>query len=158
MNGGTAETFIDIEGGRLCFVEQGQGAPIVYLHGQIGSHRWYERVMDVPGAKTVALDMPSFGRSTPLAGVPEIDRYADAVLSFIEKRGLERPVVVGHSFGGSVAMSLGVRFPNRVSGMVLVDSAAPCGLADSPESHPLKEMMRTHREILARPSAPSLRR
>ncbi len=144
-----AGKFVTIDGIEIYFVERGSGIPIVYVHGNIGSHRWFERVMEIPGAKTIALDMPNFGQSSPLAGVPDIDRYADAVLSFIEKRGLERPALVGHSLGGAVAISLASRFPGRIRGLVLVDSAAPSGLVTPREHYTAIEMMRTNRDVLA---------
>jgi pimeloyl-ACP methyl ester carboxylesterase len=142
-------TIIDIGDLGIFFVEQGEGTPVLDVHGNTGSCRWFERVMDVPGARTVALDMPNFGRSKPLPGEPDIDRYADAVAAFIRARGLDRPVLVGHSLGGAVAMSLAARNPTLVRGLVLVDSAAPSGLVTPKDRHPLIEMMRTNRAALA---------
>jgi branched-chain amino acid transport system permease protein len=134
---------------RISYVEHGEGVPVLYVHGNTGSCRWYERVMDVPGTRTVALDMPNFGRSKPLEGEPDLDRYADAVAAFIRALPIDRPVVVGHSLGGGVAISLAVRAPALVRGLILVDSAAPSGLVTPKERHPLIEMMRTNRAVLA---------
>jgi pimeloyl-ACP methyl ester carboxylesterase len=128
--------------------EKGEGVPVLYVHGNTGSSRWFERVMNVPGARTIALDMPNFGRSKPLSGDPDIDRYADAVAEFIGARRLDRPVVVGHSLGGGVAISLAVRNPALVRALLLVDSAAPSGLVTPEDRHPLIEMMRTNRAVL----------
>jgi pimeloyl-ACP methyl ester carboxylesterase len=130
------------------YVEQGEGVPVLYVHGNTGSCRWFERVMDVPGCRTVALDMPNFGRSGPLAGEPDMDRYAEAVAGFIRSRGLDRPVLVGHSLGGGVCISLAARFPGLARAMILVDSAAPSGLVTPEERHPAIEMMRTNRAVL----------
>jgi pimeloyl-ACP methyl ester carboxylesterase len=105
--------------------------------------------MDVPGARTIALDMPNFGRSKPLPGEPDIDRYADAVLAFIRALGLGRPVLVGHSLGGAVAISVTARFPRLIRGLVLVDSAPPSGLVTPRERYPLFEVWRTNRPVLA---------
>ena len=142
-------TIIEIGDLAISFVERGEGIPVLYVHGNLGSSRWYERVMDVPGARTVALDMPNFGRSKPLPGEPDIDRYADAVAAFIRARALDRPVLVGHSLGGAVAMSLAARFPSLIRALVLVDSAAPSGLVTPRERHPMIELMRTNRAVLA---------
>jgi pimeloyl-ACP methyl ester carboxylesterase len=141
-------TVVDIGDLGIFFVEHGEGVPVLYVHGNTGSSRWFERAMDVPGARTVALDMPNFGRSKPLPGEPDIDRYADAVTAFIRARALDRPVLVGHSLGGAVAMSLAARFPRLIRGLVLVDSAAPSGLVTPKDRHPLIEMMRTNRAVL----------
>jgi pimeloyl-ACP methyl ester carboxylesterase len=134
--------------GTIFSVERGEGIPVLYVHGNTGSWRWFERVMDVPGARTVALDMPNFGRSKPLSGDPDIDRYADAVAAFIRVRGLDRPVIVGHSLGGAVVMSLAARLPQLPRALVLVDSAAPGGLATPKDRHPVIELMRTNRAVL----------
>jgi branched-chain amino acid transport system permease protein len=139
---------IDIGDFSIFFVERGKGMPVLYVHGNTGSCRWFERVMDVPGTRTIALDMPNFGRSKPLPGEPDIDRYADAVAAFIRAQGLDRPLLIGHSLGGTVAMSLAARFPSLIRGLVLVDSAAPSGLVTPRERHPMIEMMRTSKAVL----------
>ena len=150
---------VDIGELGIFFVEHGEGVPVLYVHGNTGSSRWFGRAMDVPGARTVALDMPNFGRSKPLPKEPDIDRYADAVAAFIRARALDRPVLVGHSLGGVVAMSLAARFPRLIRGLVLVDSAAPSGLVTPKDRHPVIEMMRTNRAVLTqalRAVAPTL--
>lgn len=139
---------VDIGDLAIFCVDQGAGIPILYVHGNTGSWRWFERVMDVPGTRTVALDMPNFGRSKPLPGEPDLDRYADAVAAFIRARSLDRPVLVGHSLGGAVAMSLAARYPALIRALVLVDSAAPGGLATPGDRHPVIELMRTNRAVL----------
>jgi pimeloyl-ACP methyl ester carboxylesterase len=141
-------TIVEIDDLAISFVERGEGVPLLYVHGNTGSWRWFERVMEVPGVRTVALDMPNFGRSKPLSGEPDIDRYADAVAAFIRARALDRPVLVGHSLGGAVAMSLAARHPGVPRALVLVDSAAPGGLATPKDRHPVIELMRTNRAVL----------
>jgi branched-chain amino acid transport system permease protein len=141
--------FLDIGGTRVFFVEKGRGLPVVYVHGNTGSHQWFDRVMDIAGARTIALDMPNFGRSGPLAGPVTMDNYADAVAAFIRALDLEPVILVAHSLGGAAAISLAVRNPQAVCGLVLVDSAAPSGLVTPRDRHPLIEMMRTRRDILS---------
>jgi branched-chain amino acid transport system permease protein len=142
-------TIIEIGDLAISFVEQGQGITVLYVHGNVTSGRFYERVMDVPGVHAIALDMPNFGRSKPLPGEPDLDRYADAVAAFVRARGLDRPVIVGHSLGGGVVMSLAARFPQLPRALVLVDSIAPSGLATPPERFPLIEAMRNNRPLVA---------
>jgi pimeloyl-ACP methyl ester carboxylesterase len=154
------EHHVELGGTRLSYVTHGGGMPLLYVHGNTGSSRWFQRVMEVPGCLSVALDMPNFGRSDPLPGEPDIDAYADAVGAFIAAAGIPRPVLVGHSLGGAVAISLAARNPGLVRGLMLVDSAAPSGLVTPADRHPLIELMRTNREILSRSLAvtvPSLK-
>lgn len=142
--------FTDVGTTRVFFVERGAGLPLLYVHGNTGSSRWFERVMDMPGCRSLALDMPNFGRSGPLTADPDIDRYADAVGGFISALDLEKPVLVGHSLGGAVAISLVARHPKLVRGLVLVDSSSPSGLVTPEDRHPLVEMMRTDRDFLSK--------
>jgi branched-chain amino acid transport system permease protein len=62
---------------------------------------------------------------------------------------LEGAVVVGHSLGGSVALSLAARHAKLIGGLVLVDSGAPSGLKTPVERFPAIEMMRTNPQVLA---------
>jgi pimeloyl-ACP methyl ester carboxylesterase len=143
-------TVIDVGGTPVYYREQGAGLPVLFVHGNTGSCRWFERVMDIPGCRTIALDLPNFGRSGPLPGDPDIDRYADSLAGFIRALGIDRPLLVGHSLGGSVAMSLAVRFPQLIRALMLVDCAPPSGLVTPVERHPVIEMMRTSKAVLAK--------
>jgi branched-chain amino acid transport system permease protein len=140
---------INIDGISINYVENGSGPVLLYIHGNTGSLLWFDRVMSIPGWRTIALDIPNFGRSGPLPGEISIDRYADAVASFIGALDVKRPVVVGHSLGGSVALSLAARYPELLRALVLVDSGPPSGLKTPVESHPAIEMMRTNPQVLA---------
>lgn len=138
---------VDILGTTMTYVEAGRGTPVVYVHGNTGSSRWFSLVMDIPGVRTVAVDMPNFGDSGSLA-IADIDAYADHVATFIRTLGLEKPVLVGHSLGGAVIMALAARNPALPRALVLVDSAAPTGLK-TPEAHyPYIEMFRTNRDMM----------
>jgi branched-chain amino acid transport system permease protein len=147
--------FIDAAGVAIEYVTCGSGEPVIYLHGNLASLMWYEKVMDLPGCRTIALSLPNFGGSGPMPGEVDIDRYADFLGLFIERVSLGKaPILVGHSLGGAVAISLAVRRPELVRALVLVDSAAPSGLKTPEERHPLIEMMRTNRDFLAKALAP----
>lgn len=138
---------VTVLGKKINYVEQGQGTPVVLVHGNTGSSRWWSLVMDLPGCRTIALDMPNFGRSEALE-VDDIDVYADHVAAFIKALGLEQPVVVGHSLGGAVVMSMAARNTDLARAIVLTDSASPAGLK-TPEAHyPYIEMYRTNRDLM----------
>ena len=120
---------------------------ILYIHGNTGSSRWYERVMVIPGYRTIALDMPNFGRSDPV-DVADIDIYADWVTRFCDELSLKGVTVVGHSLGGAVAMSMVLRRPDIADRLLLVDSAPPGGFPTPKEHYPVIEMYRTNRDLL----------
>jgi pimeloyl-ACP methyl ester carboxylesterase len=141
--------FATAGGYKLYYVESGKGFPLLYVHGNTGSSRWFEKVMDFPGARALAFDLPNFGRSSAAPSATEIDVYGDAIGGFIEALRLKDPVLVGHSLGGAAAISLAARRPELVKSLVLVDSAPPSGLVTPPEHIPLLAMMRTNRAVLS---------
>ncbi|GAB6275758.1 MAG: alpha/beta fold hydrolase [Rectinema sp.] len=143
-----ASGFAAVIGVSMFFVTAGDGVPVVYVHGNTGSSVWFRPVMDVPGCRTVAIDMPNFGQSSPLDGDISIQRYAAYVAGFMDVRGLREAVVVGHSLGGCVVQALALERPDLVKAMVLVDSGAPDGLLTPKDRHPVIELMRTNRTVL----------
>jgi branched-chain amino acid transport system permease protein len=138
---------VQVLGKQVYYVENGTGLPVVLVHGNTGSSAWWSQVMDLPGYRVIALDLPNFGRSEALE-VADIDVYADHLAAFIAALKLEAPVVVGHSLGGGVVMSLAARNPKIAKAIVLIDSASPSGLV-TPEAHyPYIEMFKTNRDLL----------
>ena len=114
-------------GSTMFYSQWGEGAPLLYLHGNTGSSRWFREVMDMPGYRTIAVDMVNFGRSDRIEEI-SIDAYADHVAAFIDALGIEPCYVVGHSLGGGVAMSLAMRYPGKVRRLALVDPAPIDGM------------------------------
>jgi branched-chain amino acid transport system permease protein len=138
---------VSVMGKELHYVENGSGSPVVLVHGNTGSSRWWGGIMDLPGHRVIALDLPNFGRSDALE-VADIDVYADHLAAFIAALGLVRPAVVGHSLGGAVVMSMAARNPELAAAVVLVDSGSPAGLKTPEEHYPYIEMFRTNRAMM----------
>jgi branched-chain amino acid transport system permease protein len=115
--------------------------------------------MDLDGCRVLAPELPNFGRSARLE-VADIDVYANYLGIFIDKLGLTKPVIVGHSLGGAVVMSLLARRPELASALVIVDGAAPGGLKTPEEHYPIIELYRTNRDYMRKALAavtPTLR-
>ena len=153
-------SYIDVDGTSLFYLERTpepksehdsaerpETAPILYIHGNTGCNLWFERVMDIPGRRTIALDLPNFGRSDRIDEA-DIDRYASSVAGFIRELDLGSPVVVAHSLGGAVGIALAVNHPELVSRLMLVDSAAPDGLTTPEEHYEIIELYRTSRSLM----------
>jgi pimeloyl-ACP methyl ester carboxylesterase len=116
---------------RLYAEELGSGPPVLLLHGLGGSgYTWRYMVGALARHhRVIALDLKGFGRSDK----PYDQQYAAVdqaayVQSFLEQRGLRGVTLVGHSFGGAVAMVLALDLqrqqPDRISRLVLMDTPA----------------------------------
>ncbi len=118
------ERHIDVEGHRVRYLTAGEGPPLVLLHGVgTSSGEWSWVLPDLARDHLVfAIDLPGYdGSYEPPDYSPAFT--ASFVNSFLDAVGVERAVVVGNSFGGLVALHLALSEPERVSALVLSDSA-----------------------------------
>ena len=98
---------------------------LVLLHGQPGSAADWQQVADrLPVTfGVIAVDRPGYGTSRQPAG--GFGYGARAVLAELDARGIERAVLVGHSYGGGVALSVATLAPGRVEALILLASVGP---------------------------------
>jgi branched-chain amino acid transport system permease protein len=146
------EKRITVNGKTMNYRRNGKGTPVIYVHGNYGCNRWFDKVMDISNAHTVAPDLPNFGESDPLDEA-DIDVYADYLYAFLQELQNEIQVfppyvLVGHSLGGGVAISLTLRHPEAVDRLMLVDSAPLNGLTIAEDHYPLVEMFKSDRNLL----------
>jgi pimeloyl-ACP methyl ester carboxylesterase len=118
--------FVTVDGVRLHYIEQGSGAPVVFVHGN-GALAEDWTVSDVmqrtaaAGFRAIAFDRPGFGWSERPRGrdfSPETQ--ARLIRSACRQLRLERPIVVGHSWGTMVALAMALDAPGEVRGLVLI--------------------------------------
>lgn len=116
--------FIEIDGNRIHYVDVGEGRPIVFLHGLGAQLHHFRHTLFThfgPGYRLIALDRPGSGYSVRASGATgRLPEQAALVRGFIERLGLERPLVVGHSLGGAVTLTLAVEHPEAISGIALL--------------------------------------
>jgi proline iminopeptidase len=122
--------FFDVEGAK--FVPEGpvmrEKAVLLMLHGGPGADHSiyrpaYSALADI--AQIVYLDHRGNGRSDP--GAPEswtLAQWADDVRAFCETLGIERPIVLGVSFGGMVALAYATRHPHHPAKLILISTEA----------------------------------
>ena len=107
-------------------VRHGDGSgktPLVFLHGWGGDrHSLDALALRLDSFDRYSLDLYGFG-STPIERVMTVDEYADGVAEWMREAAVQGAVVVAHSFGGRVAISLAARHPQCVKGLVLISSA-----------------------------------
>jgi pimeloyl-ACP methyl ester carboxylesterase len=98
---------IDIDGLRIAYTRAGRGPPLVLLHGApCDSRIWQWMVPDLLRDHTViAWDAPGFGQSSDIDDSWRARQFADALAAFLASLGVDRPHVVGHSFGSMLALA-----------------------------------------------------
>lgn len=116
--------FIDVSGARIHYLDKGSGPPIVILHGlggQMGNFTYalLDRLKDE--FRVILMDRPGSGYSRRAPGATgRITEQASVVAEFIRKLGLNRPLLVGHSLGGVIALGVAVDHPEAVKALALV--------------------------------------
>lgn len=143
----TEEKTVTVKNTEMFYRTRGNGPPVVFVHGNTGSSVWFSKVMDIPGHTTYAPDLPNFGNSGQI-DTADIDLYADYLKGWMDTLGLKNPVVLGHSLGGAVVISLAVRYSETVKKLVLVDSAPLSGLKTPEEHYPVIEQYKTNRDLM----------
>lgn len=119
-SGGVIET----AAGPIHYVETvGEGPPVVFFHGMPSTSREFDRIRaELPGRHTIAFDRPGYAWST---GAPQdFAEQIDALTEAAGSLGIERAILVGHSFGGLLALGTAIRRPQFVEALVLIAPAA----------------------------------
>ncbi|GHA45448.1 putative hydrolase [Streptomyces tauricus] len=126
---GIHERQTQTEGRTTVYLEAGTGPDLLLLHGDAsGSFDWIAVIPQLAATHhVIALDMPGFGRTPPLDEHTPA-RYTAFVEAFVTAIGLKDYSVIGHSFGGMIAIHLALVEENHINRLVLV---APGGLGRS---------------------------
>jgi pimeloyl-ACP methyl ester carboxylesterase len=103
---------------------QGAGPAIVLIHGFAAAIDWWDEI--APGLaldhRVVSIDLIGHGGTTAPASDYSIERQAALVREVLDKLDIDRAAIIGHSMGGEVATAYGEAYPDKVDGLVLIDS------------------------------------
>ncbi|MCZ7548793.1 MAG: alpha/beta hydrolase [Anaerolineales bacterium] len=102
----------------------GRGRPVILLHGWLGSWGLWQETMAHLGQsyRTYALDFWGFGEIGKKRDTYAVQDFVGLVGQFMEQLGIARAPLVGHSMGGTVSLSVAIRYPERVSKVIVVGS------------------------------------
>ena len=122
-----ASTTRTIQGpaGRLAVTDSGEGGlPVLFVHSNAGSREQWAAQQAHLKQRSVSFDLRGMGESDPdPKGRYGAGDEAEDVNAVADALGLERFVLVGHSYGGTVAGEYAIRWPERLAGLVFVDTA-----------------------------------
>lgn len=117
--------FVTVDGIEISYTDEGQGIPVLLLHGWGSSNAVYGGIINTlkDRCRLVAPDFPGCGGSGIMSEPWDLDRYARFVLSFMEATKLQNPVMMGHSHGGRVTLYMTAKGMVDPPKIVLLDAA-----------------------------------
>lgn len=150
--------FIFVKGLKTYYHITGEGKPIVFLHGWGGTSKSFYKLQTLlsKGYKTISFDMPGFGETDIPSSAWGVEDYMNFTLECLEKFKITSYYLVGHSFGGRVAILLAAKHPEKLSGLALI-SAAGIKHKKLPEEKALAAVASLGKYIMSFPLARALK-
>jgi len=115
-----------IKGLKVNYKILGEGKPLLILHGWGSRSDNWQRVGEMlakNGIKVIIPDLPGFGQSDKPSTAWNLDDYCDFVEEFVRILNLDKFYLLGHSFGGALAVKCGLKFPEKIDKLFLVGAA-----------------------------------
>ena len=134
--------------------------PLILSHGAGGSFlSWHPYLQRLQGETVYTLDLPGHGESQGV-GRQSIHDYADNVLTFLRENKIQKPVMVGHSMGGAITLTLALDHPEEISALALFGDGAklrvsPLILEKAKDPAAFAEAVRLVNESSFNPDAPN---
>lgn len=116
--------YAEVNGINLYYERTGHGRPLILLHGGLGSGEMYAPILPALAAEheVVAVDLQGHGRTADIDRPMDLRLLADDVAALVDHLGLDRPDLVGYSFGGGVAFWMAVQHPDKVGRLVMASA------------------------------------
>lgn len=110
----------------ISYRDTGKGSTtLLFIHG-LGSYMrvWDKNIEDLAASyRCVAVDLPGYGKSSKVIFNANMSFYAKVLRDFIRKKQLGKVVLVGHSMGGQIALTMAIEYPEAFEHIVLIDPA-----------------------------------
>lgn len=130
---------VTVNGVRIAVESRGDGLDVLFVHGfPLDRTVWHRMTVPLTGYRRIAPDLPGFGQSDARTSRCSIAGYADDLCALLDLMAVDRAVVCGLSMGGYVALDLVRRFPERVGGLILLNTRAE---ADAPDARARRDDM-----------------
>ncbi len=132
--------FTKVTGGTLHWTETGTGAPIILIHGLGGNLFNYNYMIPELAQRYRVISIDRLGSGWSTRDDPsraDLRAQANTIAEFIDIEGLERPLLVGHSLGAGIAITVGVFHPDKIRGLALICPSS-MGMQDVPK--PFRQM------------------
>ena len=112
------------EQGIVHYEAYGRGRPVLLLHGWLGSWALWRNTIEILGQefRTYALDFFGFGESQDKSANFSVDNYVHSVDQFMDRLGIVKAPLIGHSMGGTVSLGAAIRHAERVVKVVVIGS------------------------------------
>ena len=116
--------------GIIHYETYGRGRPVLLLHGWLGSWNLWRETIEILGKefRTYAIDFWGFGESNASgpkgSDAYKVDNYVELVYQFMDKLGIVKAPLIGHSMGGTVSLSTAIRHPEKVVKVCVIGSPA----------------------------------
>jgi pimeloyl-ACP methyl ester carboxylesterase len=135
-----------IDGGLVHYEAFGRGRPVLFLHGWLGSWRYWMSTMEAISDRyrTYALDLWGFGDSDKSKPRYEVSDYVALVNNFVDNMGIREAPIIGHSLGATIALEYAARYPDRTKKVMAVS------LPMTPDSISRKLIEFTNRSVMSK--------
>ena len=118
---------------KINYTVKGQNRALILMHGWGGSSSSMDALqkdLAQKGFLVFNLDLPGFGKTPLNKSVMDMNDYRDAIVEFMETKNIYQPVLIGHSFGGKLAIKLALDKPELISRIVLMSASGVKPLND----------------------------
>jgi 3-oxoadipate enol-lactonase len=116
----------EVNGTSISYYDEGQGEPLVLLHGFCGSKDYWTKVIPLLAEdfRVIAFDLPGHGGSGLPEGEPSIEKMAEAIKGALDEIELDKVSLFGHSLGGYVTLAFAEEYGDKLKSYALIHSTA----------------------------------